>query len=168
FNTQTDVWLPLDPRVEERDRISGIYFPYARLKPGVTFPQAEADVNQVAEEIAKQNPAGHPAYTAKLENLREAVASEIRPVLLLLFGAAGLLLLITCANVAGLLVARSVSRARETAVRVALGAARRQLALQYFLEGLFVSLAGAVVGVFLSFALVRTVVSLAAQFIPRA
>ena len=78
---------------------------------------------------------------------------DIKPTLLVLIVAAGVLLLITCADVAGLLLARSVARARETAIRVALGAARRQLAVHYFLEGLIVSLVGAVAGVFLSMAL---------------
>ena len=92
----------------------------------------------------------------------------IRPILLLLFGAAGLLLSIACANVAGLLLARSVARARETATRVALGASRGQLALHYFVEAMLVSLAGAVAGVILSIGLVRVVVSIASGYIPRA
>jgi cell division protein FtsX len=78
------------------------------------------------------------------------------------------LLLITCANVSGLLVARSIARARETAVRLALGAGQGQLALQYFAEGLIVSLLGAIAGVFVSFAFVRLVISLASEYIPRA
>ena len=78
-----------------------------------------------------------------VDPLTGLVGKSIRPTLLLLFGAAGVLLLITCANVAALLLARSVARARETAIRVALGAARRRLALQYFVEGLIVSIAGA-------------------------
>ncbi len=122
----------------------------------------------MAAQIASEDPANHRSYTAYLVSLRDAVVKDIRPTLLLLFGAAALLLLITCANVAGLLVARSITRARETAVRVALGAARRQLALQYFLEGMVISLIGAALGVCLSFALVRSVLSLAAQYIPRA
>lgn len=166
--TRNDVWLPLDPRAEARDRISGIYFCYARLKPGVTFVEAQAEVKRVAVSIAREDPASHPSYTAQLDDLREVVVHGVRPTLLLLFGAAGLLLLITCANVAGLLVARSVARSRETAVRVALGAAQGQLALQYFSEGLLVSLAGAAAGVLVSLALVYIVVSLAAEYIPRA
>ena len=86
--------------------------------------------------MQKRTPRLILSYTARLDNLRDAVVLEIRPTLLLLFGAAALLLLITCANVSGLLVARTVARARETAVRVALGAARGQLAMQYFSEGL--------------------------------
>jgi predicted permease len=165
--TRSDVWIPLDPVIEAQDRTSGIYFCYARLKFGVTLHEAEAEAKHVAASIAKADPAGHRSYTARVDDLREAVIGEIRPTLLLLLGAAGLLLLITCANVAGLLVARSVARARETAVRVALGAAHAQLALHYFSEGLLVSLAGAAIGVLVSFALVRLVVSIASEFIPR-
>jgi putative ABC transport system permease protein len=163
-----DIWLSLDPRVAAADPISGIYLIYARRKPGVTFAAAQAEVKAAAAQIAKQNPAAHPAYTAELDDLREVITREIRPTLLLLFGAAGLLLLITCANVAGLLVARSVARSRETAVLVALGATPLQLAREYLSEGLLLSLAGAAAGVFLSFAMVRLVVALGSKFIPRA
>ncbi len=167
-DTRSDVWIFLDPNGAGQARDQGYYFGYARRKPGVTFAQAEADVKAVAAEIAKQDPAAHPSYTAKLNDLRAGISQSIKPTLLLLFGAAGLLLLITCANVAGILLARAVARARETATRVALGAAPRQLALQYFMECLFVSLAGAAAGVLVSAALVRGVVSIAADYIPRA
>ena len=166
--SQSDVWVALDPTGRGQSRSNGAYFCYARIKPGVTFAQAEADVKRVATEIAALDPASHPSYTARLDDLRESVLLTIKPTLLVLMVAAGVLLLITCADVAGLLLARSVARARETAIRVALGAARRQLAVHYFLEGLIVSLVGAVAGVFLSAALVRIVVSLAAEYIPRA
>jgi len=164
---RSGLWVPLDPQVEAKDRISAMYFAYARLKPRVAIAEAQSDVRHVAAEIARENHLDYP-YTAQLDNLRDVVISEVRPTLLLLFGAAGLLLLITCANVSGLLVARSVARAQETAIRVALGATQRQMALQYFSEGLLVSLFGAAAGVLVSFALVRTVVSLAADYIPRA
>ena len=165
-STRSDVWIPLDPAAEAKDT-SGSYFAYARLKPGVTLAQAQADVKRVAAQIAKTDHPDYP-YTGRVENLRDVVVREIRPTLLLLFGAAGLLLLITCANVAGLMVARSAARARETAVRVALGAAQGQLAVQYFSEGLLVALVGAVASIVLSFAMVRVVVSLAEEYIPRA
>ena len=125
-------------------------------------------MKNVAVEIARKDPARHQAYTAALDPLSGLVGKSIRPTLLLLLGAAGVLLLITCANVAALLLARSVARARDTAIRVALGAGQRRLALQYFVEGLIVSLAGAVVGVLVSIGLVRAVVAMAAEFIPRA
>jgi len=126
----TDVWLPLDPRES-----GAAYFAYARRKPGVTFAAAEADVKRVAAQIAADDPIGHAAYTARLLDLRETIIKDVRPTLLLLFAAAALLFLITCANAAGLLLARAVARARETATRVALGASRGQLAAQYLAEG---------------------------------
>jgi predicted permease len=165
-NINSDVWFALDPSGRGQGR-EGLNFAYARRKPGITLAQADADAKRAAAEIAKLDPASHPSYTARVDDLRETGISTIRPTMLLLFAAAGLLLLITCANVAGLLIARSVSRARETATRVALGASARQLALQYFVESVFVSLAGAVAGIFASVGLVRVVVSLAADFIPR-
>ena len=85
---------------------------------------------------------------------------------MLLFAAAALLLLITCANVAGLLLTRSIARARETATRVALGASQRQLAWQYFVEGMVLALAGSAAGVLVSLALVRIMVSIAGEYIP--
>ena len=110
-------------------------------------------------------------YTAGVADLREStigmVGATVRAPLLILLGGAGLLLLIACANVATLLLARSVVRARETAIRVALGASRRQLALRYFAEGALVSVAGAAAGVGLSVILVRQILAAASGFIPR-
>jgi len=107
-------------------------------------------------------------YTADAVGLRESAADSLRPPLLILLAGAGLLLVIACANVATLLLARSVVRARETAIRVALGASRRQLALHYFAEGALVSVAGAAAGVGLSALFVRQILGAAARFVPRA
>ena len=167
-NARTDVWIGLDPDGKGQDRGDGFLFSYVRLKPGVTFAQAEAELKNVAAEIARKTPAQHQGYTAALDPLSGLIGKSIRPTLLLLLGAAGALLLITCANVAALLLARSVARARDTAIRVALGAGRRQLAFQYFIEGLIVSLTGAALGVLTSIGLVRAVVAMAAEYIPRA
>jgi putative ABC transport system permease protein len=165
---RTDIWLPLDPLGRGQSRGTGVYFSYARLKPGVTLQQARDDVTRAAAEIAALDPPSHPSYTAHLDDLRESILLEIKPTLLILVGAAAVLLLITCADVAGLLLSRSVARARETAIRVALGAGQRQLATQYFMEGLLVSLIGAGAGILFSAVLVRVVLTLAAQYIPRA
>jgi putative ABC transport system permease protein len=161
---RTDVWTALDPK----ENAGVAYFAYGRRKPGVTFAAADADVKRVAAEIAAEDSVGHPGYTARLFDLRETVIKDIRPTLLLLFAAAGLLFLITCANAAGLLLARSVSRARETAMRVALGAGRAQLAVHYFAESLPVALAGALGGIAISVTLTPAIVSLAADYLPRA
>ncbi len=167
-NSPNDAWIPLKrPRDEEHMRSYASYAAYGRLKADVPVAQAQADAKRIASEIQRQNHPTDPTYTSALFSLRDSVVNEIRPILLLLFGAAGLLLFITCANVAGLLVGRSVGRARETAIRVALGGGQRQLALQYFFESLWISLAAALGGILASVLLVRLVVSLAADYIPR-
>src|SRR5205814_577555 len=90
--SHADVWLQLDVRESAgRD-----YFAYGRRKPGVAFAAAEADVKRVAAEIAAEDPAHHPAYTARLFDLRETIIRDIGPTLMLLLAAAGLLFLITC------------------------------------------------------------------------
>jgi putative ABC transport system permease protein len=167
-NSQNDVWLPFNtPRDQDYLRHYAIYTAYAKLKPNFTVDQARADAKRVAVRIGRENHPENPTFTAALFSLQNTVVEDIRPILLLLLGAAGLLLFITCANVAGLLVGRSVGRARETAIRVALGGGQKQLASQYFFESLFVSLAAVVAGIAASVVLVRLVVSLAADYIPR-
>jgi predicted permease len=167
-DANNDVWIPVRPPRNETERRSrAIYGAYARLKPGVTVRQARDEAQRVAASIARAEPDSHRNYTASVISVRETVVKEIRPVLLLLFAAAGLLLLITCGNVAGLLVARVASRAHETAVRLALGAGRIQLALQFLFEGLLVALTAAVLAIASSAVLVRMIVSLAADYIPR-
>src|SRR5262245_694852 len=164
----TEVWIPLGPSPGDENRGSGRYFAYARRKPGVSLEQAQADVKRVAAIVAATDPARYQSYTADAVGLRESMADTLRAPLLTLLGGAGLLLLIACANVATLLLARSVVRARETAIRVALGASRRQLALQYFAEGALVSVAGAAAGVGLSAIFVKQILTVAAAFVPRA
>jgi hypothetical protein len=117
-----------------------------RRKPGVSLEQATADAKRVAATLPPGIPTASVLYGGR-PGLREAPLNNIRPTLLALLTGAGLLLLIACANVATLLLARSVVRARETAIRVALGARRHQLALRYVAEGALVSLAGAAAGV---------------------
>jgi putative ABC transport system permease protein len=167
----TEVWIPLDPSPRDARRGSSAYFAYARRKPGVSLEQAKADARRVAAIVAPKDPQRYQFYTAGVADLREAtiglVGSTVRAPLMILLGGAGLLLLIACANVATLLLARSVVRARETAIRVALGASRRQLALGYFAEGALVSVAGAAAGVGLSLILVQQILDAAAGFIAR-
>jgi predicted permease len=163
----TAVWIPLDPAPPDARRGSAQYFAYARRKPGVSLEQARADVRRVATIVGATDPQRYRFYTADAAGLRESTADSLRAPLLILLGGAGLLLLIACANVATLLLARSVVRARETAIRVALGASRRQLALRYFAEGALVSIAGAAAGVGLSAVFVRQILTAAAAFVPR-
>ena len=164
----TEVWIPLDPSPVNPNPNSRANFTYARRKPGVSVAQAEADARRVAARIAAANPSQYSFYTAKVMTLRQQGLTNLQATLLTLLAGSGLLLLIGCANVATLLLARSVVRARETAIRVALGASRRQLAMRYFAEGALVSIAGAVAGIGLSILSVRQILIVAADFISRA
>jgi predicted permease len=163
----TEVWIPLGPSPSDANRGSQSNFAYARRKPGISLEQAQADVRRVAAIVAAKDPERYRFYTAGTADLRERLSPILRNTLLILFGGAALLLLIACANVATLLLARAVVRARETAIRVALGASRRQLAQRYFAEGALVSVAGAAAGVGLSAILVRHIRAAASAFISR-
>ena len=164
--SRPDVWIYLDPRAE--DRGFNAYFAYARRKPGVSLAQAQTDAKRVAADIARRDPVSHDSYTAEVVDLRTHSFTNLRPTLLLLLGGAGLLLLIACANVATLLLARSVTRARETAVRLALGATRRDLAFRYLAEALFVASLGAAAGFALSAVLVRVILAGSSEYVPNA
>jgi putative ABC transport system permease protein len=166
--------LPADivtalPPVAADDRAGqGVHVAYARHKPGVSFAQAEADVKRVAAQIAQSAPDGRPNYTADLVPLRPDVFGELRPVLLTLLAAAIVLVLIACANVATLLLARSVARARDTAIQVALGVSRAQLALRYLAESSGLAVAGAVAGTAMSVVLVRGIAAVGSDYLPDA
>lgn len=162
----TDVWIALDPS-HGMDPTAGLFLAYGRLKPGVTLNAAAAEVKGIGADLAARDPIGHQAYMSKLEDLQDVGVREQRPTLLLLMAASLLLLVIACANVAGLLLVRSVTRAREIATRIALGASASRLAWQFFLEGALVSIAGAVLGILVSIALVRAVMLLGPEFVPR-
>ena len=163
----TDVWIQLAPDADGADATGAFYFAYARRKPGVPLAAAQAEVKTIAADIARRDPQGHAFYSARVDDLRDVGIREQRPTILLLLTAAVVLLVITCANVAGLLLVRSVSRARETATRIALGASARQLALQYLIEGALVSAIGALVGIGVSAVLVRWALAFGSDFLPR-
>jgi predicted permease len=169
FDEHNDVWIPVPPSTDEQGRTNGTYSAYARLKPGVTLAQARADAKAIAAQLVKENPKDYAdTYTSALFGLRDFVALGIRPYLLLFIAAAVLLLLVTWANVSGLLIARSVGRAHEIAVRAALGARRTHLALQFVFEGGFISIPAAALGLLASVGLTRLALSLATEHIPRA
>ncbi len=169
INFSGDIWSPLDLSPETRKaRDNHTLGCFAKMKPGVTVAQADADMRRIAAELEHEYPDIETNHTAGVLSLLRAATDRVRPTLLLLFGAATVLLLIACGNVASLLLARSVGRTRETAMRVAIGATSWQLAAQYIAEGLFVAVVGAGLGLLGSVALVRLVLRLAVTQIPRA
>jgi macrolide transport system ATP-binding/permease protein len=131
-------------------RICHSLFGVARLKEGVTLSAAAAGMNLIAKQLEKEYPDTNFGRGAALMPLTEAIAGDIRPILLLLLGGAGLLLLIAAINVTSLLLARSEGRRREIAVRTALGAGRSRLVSQFVAEGLVLAALGGIFGVTLA------------------
>ncbi len=167
-NYSGQLWFPLDPSPEDRvSRGNHWLVCVAKMKPGITQMQAKADMARIAAELEREYPDTEANHTTDVESLLRTATDRVRPVFLLLFAAAVILLLIACGNVASLLLARSVSRARETAVRVATGASAGQLAAQYITEGMFIALLGSAAGLLGSSALVRAVLYYAGSEIPR-
>ncbi len=143
-----DVYLPLHYRAgQTTEGVTNMHVT-ARRKPGVGNPQAQADLDPIIRDLASRNPSRYPPkWRIELITFAETFPSGIRGILWILFGAVGLLLLIACANVSNLLLARASSRQREIAMRAALGAGRARLFRQLLTESLLLGLAGGAVGV---------------------
>ncbi len=117
-----------------------------RLKPGVTMEQARTEMNTISASLTAELPEFDTGWSIKLAPLREELSSDIRPALLVLSGAVAFVLLIACANVANLLLARGAARRHEMAIRTALGATRAQIIKQLLIESLALGILGGLLG----------------------
>ncbi len=146
-----DFWMPLGVEAGFRARRNAYWFhPVGRLKPGVNLQQAQADIATLMRQLQMQYPDSNASVSARLIPLREELVGTVRPILLLLTAAVGVVLLITCANLAGLFLARSVGRHKEIAIRVAVGASHWRVLRQLLTESVLLALLGGVLGVILA------------------
>lgn len=167
FPDDVDVWMRLQWDFRQHSRSAHFLEAIARLKPGVDVAQARAQAQTLGGRLAKEFAASNAAWSVRLIPLVEEQLGYYRPALIVLFGAVGLLLIIGCLNVASLLLTRALSREREVAVRTALGAAPRHLAVQLLAEATVLSIAGAVVGVIATAIAVPAIVAASPVNIPR-
>lgn len=150
FHRNVDLFVPLEPFVDaqfmrERENHNGT-FALGRLKPGATVEAARVQLDSIAERLEREYPKVNTGWRVLVNPLREQMTGSARSNLFVLLGAVGLVLLIACVNVANMLLARSFSRAREMAIRTALGASRSALIRQLLVESLMLAAAGGVVG----------------------
>lgn len=167
-DTPADLWVPFQFDMNSLD-MAHFFTVAARLKPGVTIPQANAQLRLAADQYRRLYGTDSlpPDGGFGVASLQESLIGDMRSPLLVLLGAVGFVLLIACANVANLLLARATARKREFATRAALGAGRAQLIRQLLIESLILSLTGGVCGLILGFAGVRVLLSINPGNIPR-
>jgi putative ABC transport system permease protein len=168
FPDRTDLWTPSGTDFEKQHRTGHNWQVVGRLKPSVSVEQASAELLGISEQIAREYPAENKQKRAGLIPLKDRLVRDFRLVLWTLFGAVALVLLIACANIANLLLAKANARRRELAVRAALGASPRQIVSQLLAESAVLGVFGCIAGVAIGTLLLRVLTGIAPVALPRA
>ncbi len=172
FPSRVEMWVPVgqlsaDPGWQQRGNHPGLYG-VGRLKPGVTMQQAQADMNVVAANLAKQYPDSNTSNGIRIRTMMEVMVGDtVKSTLWILFGAVAFVLLIACANIANLLLARATSRRKEMAIRAAMGAGRWRIARQLLTESILLAVVGGGLGLIIARLMVRWILYVSPTAIPR-
>jgi predicted permease len=168
FMEDGDVWVPVQQnrQIGAFVRSVRLMSVVGRLKPSVSLEAAQSSLRTIASRLESQYPETNSGFTINCISLHDEITGSARLILFVLMGAVGVVLLIACANVGNLVLARAVDRQREVAVRRALGAGRTRLVRQFVAESVIVSMSGAAVGCLFAYAGIRYLVSLGVN-IPR-
>jgi len=167
FPQNTQIWTPAGVNSAKEPRDNRELSAIGRLKPGVELEQAQSQISAVNARLAQASPDTNKGWDARLSRLHERLVRSVRPSLLLLLGAVGFVLLIGCANVANLLLARAAARQKEVAIRTALGASRGRIIRQMLTESILLSTIGGALGLILSFWIIELLISISPPDSPR-
>ncbi len=167
FPDNTDIWIPREISAVYPSRSAHNWRVIGRLRDGVSVNASRSELTGIAQRLKQQYGEDTAMVAVAIEPLREAMTSNVRPALMMLFGAAGFLLLIACANVVNLMLAQAAGRERELSIRVALGARRNRLIRQFLTEAFLLSLIGGACGIILAQWGLNGLLSIAPGSLPR-